>query len=160
MIRLGGPNFAQLPVNRPVAQVRNNQHDGYSQHAIPQGKSSYFKNSLGGGCPALADEGVFRHYTEKLDGAKIRKRAASFENHYGQARMFYRSMTEPEAKHIVAAYAFELGKCEHVEIRQRALEQLNMVDHDLARRVAEKLGLATPTSSPSTRWCSHRRSRS
>ncbi|WP_409426901.1 catalase [Mycobacterium sp. SMC-11] len=144
LIRLGGPNFAQLPVNRPVAQVRNNQHDGYSQHAIPQGKSSYFKNSLGGGCPALADEGVFRHYTEKLDGAKIRKRAASFENHYGQARMFYRSMTEPEAKHIVAAYAFELGKCEHVEIRQRAVEQLSLVDHDLARQVAEKLGLAAP----------------
>ncbi|MFL0180079.1 catalase [Mycobacterium sp. SMC-15] len=148
LIRLGGPNFAQLPINRPVAQVRNNQHDGYGQHAIPQGKSSYYKNSLGGGCPALADEGVFRHYTEKLDGAKIRKRAASFENHYSQARMFYRSMSAPEAKHIVAAYAFELGKCEHVEIRQRAVEQLNRIDHDLARHVAEKLGLATPDEQP------------
>ncbi|OMC16512.1 catalase HPII [Mycolicibacter heraklionensis] len=148
LIRLGGPNFAQLPVNRPVAPVHNNQHDGYSQHAIPRGKTSYHKNSLGGGCPALADEAVFRHYTQKLDGAKLRKRAASFEDHYRQARMFYRSMTEVEAKHIVAAYAFELGKCESVEIRQRAVEQLNSVDHDLARQVAQKLGLATPDEQP------------
>ncbi|ORW06985.1 catalase [Mycolicibacter longobardus] len=152
LIRLGGPNFAQLPVNRPVADVRTNQHDGYGQHAIPQGKSSYYKNSLGGGCPALAgsgpDDGVFRHYTEKVDGAKIRKRAASFENHYSQARMFWRSMSEPEAQHIVAAYAFELGKCETIEIRERVVEQLNLIDHALARQVADKLGLPAPAEQP------------
>jgi catalase len=32
LIRLGGPNFAQLPVNRPVAEVHHHQRDGYSQH--------------------------------------------------------------------------------------------------------------------------------
>ncbi|MEZ0382546.1 catalase [Mycobacterium sp. pW045] len=148
LIRLGGPNFNHLPINRPVAEVRTNQHDGYSQHAIPVGRTSYYKNSLGGGCPALAGSGedaeVFRHYTQKVDGDKIRKRAASFENHYSQARMFYNSMSDIEAKHIVAAYAFELGKCETVEIRERVVEQLNRIDHDLARQVAEKLGLPAP----------------
>ena len=34
LIRLGGPNFAQLPVNRPVAQVHHHQRDGYGQHPI------------------------------------------------------------------------------------------------------------------------------
>lgn len=145
LIRLGGPNFAQLPVNRPVAEVHTNQHDGYGQHAIPQGRSSYYKNTVGGGCPALADEGVFRHYTEKVDGEKIRKRAASFQNHYSQARMFYRSMSAPEAEHIIAAYAFELGKCETVEIRERAVDQLSRIDPGLANQVAEKLGLPVPS---------------
>ncbi|KUH85023.1 MULTISPECIES: catalase [unclassified Mycobacterium] len=144
LIRLGGPNFAQLPVNRPLADVRNNQHDGYGQHAIPRGRSSYFPNSLGGGCPALADENVFRHYTEKVDGNKIRQRAKSFEDHYSQARMFWKSMSAPEAKHIVAAFAFELGKVEVEEIRARTVEQLNQVDHDLAAQVAGKLGLPEP----------------
>ncbi|OBI45287.1 catalase HPII [Mycobacterium kyorinense] len=148
LIRLGGPNFAQLPVNRPIADVRNNQHDGYSQTAIPKGKSSYYKNSLGGGCPALADEGVFRHYTEKVDGHKIRQRAESFQDHYSQARMFWKSMTPPEAKHIVAAYAFELGHCETIEIRSRVVEQLNLVDHDLAAAVAGQLGLPVPDEQP------------
>jgi catalase len=144
LIRLGGPNFAQLPVNRPLADVRTNQQDGYGQHAVPQGKSSYFKNTLGGGCPALADEDVFRHYTEKVDGNKIRQRAKSFEDHYSQARMFWKSMSPVEAKHIVAAYAFELGKVEVPEIRTRVVDQLNLVDHDLAAQVADKLGLPEP----------------
>ncbi len=148
LIRLGGPNFAQLPVNRPLADVRNNQHDGYGQFAIPRGTSSYYKNSLGGGCPALADTDVFRHYTEKVDGSKIRQRAASFTDHYSQARMFWKSMSEPEAKHIVAAYAFELGKVEEREIRSRVVDQLNLIDHDLAARVAKQLGLAVPDEQP------------
>jgi catalase len=144
LIRLGGPNFAQLPVNRPLADVRHNQQDGYGQHAIPQGRTSYFKNSLGGGCPALADEDVFRHYTEKVDGHKIRQRAKSFQDFYSQARMFWKSMSSPEAKHIVAAFAFELGKVETEEIRSRVVEHLNRVDHDLATQVAAKLGLPQP----------------
>ncbi|EUA04402.1 catalase family protein [Mycobacterium kansasii 824] len=144
LIRLGGPNFAQLPVNRPVAEVHNNQRDGYGQHTIPRGRSSYYNNSLGGGCPALADDNVFRHYTQKVDGHKIRQRAESFQDHYSQARMFWKSMSAVEAKHIVAAYAFELGKVETPEIRSRVVDQLNRVDHDLATRVAGELGLPAP----------------
>lgn len=149
LIRLGGPNFAQLPVNRPIAEVRNNQHDGYSQHTIPRGKTSYFKNSLGGGCPALADEDVFRHYTQKVDGHKIRQRAESFKDFYSQARLFWKSMSPVEARHIVAAFAFELGKVhESTGIRPRVVEQLNLVDNDLAAQVAAKLGLPAPAEVP------------
>ncbi|KPC84063.1 hydroperoxidase, partial [Streptomyces sp. NRRL WC-3753] len=52
LIRLGGPNFAHIPVNRPVVDVRNNQRDGYHQEEIHRG-TNYSPNSLGGGCPAL-----------------------------------------------------------------------------------------------------------
>lgn len=144
LIRLGGPNFAQLPVNRPVADVRTNQQDGYSQHAIPQGRSSYYKNTLGSGCPALANDDVFRHYTQRVDGTAMRKRAKSFENHYSQARMFWKSMSAVEAEHIVAAFAFELGKVEVPDIRSAVVAQLARVDHGLAAQVAAKLGLPEP----------------
>lgn len=148
LIRLGGPNFAQLPINRPIADVRNNQQDGYGQHVIPRGRSSYFNNSLGGGCPALADEDVFRHYTENVAGHKIRQRAKSFQDYYRQARMFWTSMSAVEADHIVSAFAFELGKVEVGEIRARVVDQLNLVDHDLAGRVAAQLGLPEPAEEP------------
>ncbi len=36
LIRLGGPNFHEIPVNRPVAQVHNNQRDGYHRMTIDQ----------------------------------------------------------------------------------------------------------------------------
>ncbi|WP_216205435.1 catalase [Amycolatopsis aidingensis] len=147
LIRLGGPNFAQLPVNRPIAPVHTNQRDGYGQQDIHKGQTSYFKNSLGGGCPALAESGAFRHYTERVDGHKIRERSESFTDHYSQARLFWNSMSEVEAEHIVAAYRFELGKVVDKEVRARTVAQLNNIDHDLARRVAEGVGVTAPAPS-------------
>nr|WP_324194041.1 catalase [Nocardia blacklockiae] len=143
LIRLGGPNFAQLPVNRPVADVRNHQQDGYGQHAIPVGRASYTENSLGGGCPVLNGDG-FHHYPEQVSGTSMRKRAESFREYYRQPRMFWRSMAPHEADHIVSAFAFELGKCETVAIRERVVDHLAQVDADLANRVAAELGLPAP----------------
>ncbi|NED53765.1 catalase, partial [Micromonospora aurantiaca] len=53
LIRLGGPNFPQIPVNRPIAPVRNHHRDGYHQMDVHPAQASYHKNSLSGGCPAV-----------------------------------------------------------------------------------------------------------
>src|SRR5690606_889070 len=140
--------FAHLPVNRPLADVRTHQQDGFGRHDIPHGQAFYTKNTIGGGCPALADEDVFRHYTRREEGDALRIRAESFKEYYRQPRMFWRSMTATEAEHIVSAFAFELGKCKRVEIRSHALEQLVRIDPDLASRVAGQLGLPTPDAGP------------
>lgn len=109
------------------------------------GTTSYLKNNLGGGCPALTDENAFRHYTERVDGHKIRSRAESFKDYYSQPRMFWLSMSTAEQDHIVAAFSFELGKVgPETGIRPRVIAQLNMIDHELAERVAAKLGLLAP----------------
>ncbi|HEU0086163.1 MAG TPA: catalase [Pseudonocardiaceae bacterium] len=144
LIRLGGPNFPYIPVNRAVAQVSNNQRDGYHQPLIHQGRAPYHKNTMQGGCPVIADEGVFRHYQQKVEGHKIRQRAESFKDYYSQATLFWNSMTEWERDHIIAAYRFELGKCDHLEIRERQVEQLNHIDHSLAVAVAEGVGVKPP----------------
>ncbi|ADD44944.1 catalase [Stackebrandtia nassauensis] len=144
LIRLGGPNFAQLPVNRPVAEVHNDQRDGYGQHRIHTSRTSYTKNTLSGGCPVLADSGAFSHYAEKIEGHKIRERSDSFKDFYSQATLFWNSMSEVEAEHLVAAFRFELGKVEDTDIRARVVEELNHVDHSLARRVAEGVGVEPP----------------
>ncbi|PRX48613.1 catalase [Prauserella shujinwangii] len=146
LIRLGGPNFSQLPVNRPLADVHHNQRDGYGQQAIHKGRTSYFKNTLGGSCPAIADSGTFSHYTEKVEGHKIRERSESFKDFYSQATLFWNSMSEVEAEHIVSAFRFELGKVETMPVRERVVEHLNHVDHGLARRVAEGIGVPPPTA--------------
>ncbi|TDD27553.1 catalase [Actinomadura sp. KC06] len=144
LIRLGGPNFPQLPVNRPVAEVRNHHRDGYHQTDVHQGQASYHKNSLSGGCPAVGGEGSFTHYQERVDGAKIRKRSESFADHYSQATLFWNSMADWEKEHIVGAFRFELGKCEHKHIREGVVERLNHVDHELAVQVADGVGVEPP----------------
>ncbi|MFD2422520.1 catalase [Amycolatopsis pigmentata] len=145
LIRLGGPNFAHLPVNRPVVEVAHNQRDGYGQHVVHKGRTSYFPNSLGGGCPAIADEDIFRHYTERVDGRKIRERSESFKDFYSQPTLFWNSMSETEREHIVSAFRFELGKVTSKQVRARTVTELNHVDHQLAARVAEGIGVVAPT---------------
>ncbi len=144
LIRLGGPNFTQLPVNRPVAPVRDHQVDGYHQTEIPRTRATYHPNSLAGGCPALSGEGAYVHYPEHVDGDKIRKRAESFADHYSQATLFWNSMSGWEKEHIVAAYRFELGKVAHRHVREGVVKNLNHVDHDLAVAVAEGIGVEPP----------------
>ncbi len=146
LIRLGGPNFAQLPVNRPIARVHSNQRDGYGQQNIHKGRTSYFPNSIGGGCPAIADTDVFRHYTEAVSGNKIRERSESFKDFCSQARLFWNSMSPVEREHIVAAFRFELGKVADREVRARTVSELNNVDHDLAAEVAEGIGVSMPAA--------------
>ncbi len=146
LIRLGGPNFAQLPVNRPVAEVHHHQRDGYGQHRIDTAPVSYHPNSIGGGCPHLDsfDEGAFRHYQERVDGTTIRRRSESFKDFYSQATLFWNSMSDWEQEHIVDAFRFELGKVEREYIRERVVGNLGHVDEELAARVAEGLGLEAP----------------
>ncbi|GAA1986835.1 catalase [Catenulispora subtropica] len=147
LIRLGGPNFAQLPVNRPVAEVHHNHRDGYGQQVIHRG-TSYAPNSLNANQPHQGGQerqaGVFQHYQQRIDGDVIRRRSGSFSDHYSQATLFWNSMADWERRHIVEAFRFELGKVETAEIRERMVGNLARVDADLAGRVAEGLGMPAP----------------
>ncbi|MEV4557962.1 catalase [Kitasatospora sp. NPDC049285] len=150
LIRLGGPNFSQLPVNRPVAEVRTNHRDGYGQHAIHRG-TGYAPNSVGGGCPftlggARLPEGVFEHYQERVDGTAIRRRSPSFADHYSQAVLFWRSMADWEQEHITAAFSFELGKVADQTVRRRTVANLSRVDGALAAEVARRIGEPEPSA--------------
>lgn len=147
LIRLGGPNFAELPINRSVAPVHNNQRDGYGRQTINRGRTSYFPNSLGAGCPMTAPEnmGGYVHYQEKVDGHKVRERSESFKDHYTQATLFWNSMSEPEKQHIISALHFELGKVETKAIRQRMVDHLMNIDERLARETAKGIGIAGPS---------------
>lgn len=148
LIRLGGPNFQEIPINRPVVPVHNNQRDGYMRQTINKGRTSYSPNSLSGGYPVQAKvaEGGFTSYTEKIDARKIRERSRSFFDHFTQARLFYNSQSDPEKQHLADALCFELGKVETIPVRQRMIGILTQVDRDLAAQVAHGLGLEVPAA--------------
>ncbi|MGC4098035.1 MAG: catalase [Nitrospira sp.] len=147
LIRLGGPNFHEIPINRPVAPVHNNQRDGHMRQTINRGRVSYHPNSLGGGCPmqAKADMGGFVSFAERMEGTKIRARSEKFFDHFSQATLFWNSQSHPEKAHIVQALRFELGKVETPAIRERMVFLLAQVDKTLAGLVAQGLGITVPT---------------
>ena len=146
--RLGGPNFAEIPVNRPLPAVHNNQQDGHMRQTINRGRVNYFPNSLGRGCPMHApqDMGGFVHYAEKIEGHKIRARSDSFSDHFGQARLFFASMAPVEQEHIVGALQFELSKVETPAVRQRVVDHLAQIDRGMAARVASAVGVTVPAA--------------
>lgn len=141
--RLGGPNFHEIPINKSIPDVTNNQRDGMHRMQINKGQAHYNPNSMGGGCPFQAKmaEGGFTSYEERIDAKKIRARSKSFFNHFSQPDLFYQSMTKHEKRHIQDAFAFELGKVKIVPIRQRVVNMLLEVNEELAKIVADKLGL-------------------
>jgi catalase len=144
--RLGSPNFHEIPINRSIVEVHNNQRDGHMRQQINKSQSSYGPNTIGGGCPfqAKASQGGFTSYTERIDAKKIRERSPSFFDHFSQARLFFNSQSEVEKDHLINALRFELGKVERPEIRERMVGLLTQVDKTLASKVAEGLGIAVP----------------
>lgn len=147
LIRLGGPNFTELPINRPHVEVDNNEQDGYMRYTVRKNRVNYEPNSLSAPQPkeATPKQGGFASYLEKMEGFKIRAKSPSFLDHYSQARMFWNSQTDAEKNHIVKAFHFELGKVEYPHIREKMLEHLANIDKVLAKRVADPLGLKAPS---------------
>ena len=143
--RLGGPNFHEIPINAPIAPVHNNQRDGMHRQAIPRGRVSYEPNSLGGGCPfqAGAAQGFVSTALriQERDQDKVRAKPEKFADHYTQATLFYESQTPVEQAHIAAAFRFELSKLTVPAIRERMVASLRNASEDLARKVAEGLGM-------------------
>lgn len=146
--RLGGPNFHEIPINRPIAPVHNNQRDGHMRQMINKGQTSYSPNSINGNSPAQArqQEGGFASYAERIDAPKVRARSKSFMDHYSQAKLFWNSQSDTEKTHIVKALRFELGKVAIEEIRQRMLMHLSKIDTTLANLVGKGLGLDVPST--------------
>ncbi len=142
--RLGGPNFAQIPINQPRCPMNNFQRDGHMQMGLQRGRVSYEPSGLGEETPREDPRSGYRSFAAREEGDTLRTRSESFADHFSQARQFFMSQTTPEQNHIVAALVFELSKVETPKVRNRMLGQLANIDPALSKRVADGLGHAGP----------------
>ena len=146
--RLGGPNFHEIPINAPIAQVHNNQRDGLHRQAVPRGRVAYEPNSLGGGCPFQAGAGqgfvsVAAGIAKQDEQGKVRAKPEKFADHYTQATLFFESQTPVEQCHIANAFRFELSKVTVPAIRERSVAMLRNASEALAAKVAKGLGMSS-----------------
>lgn len=141
LIRLGGPNFTQIPINQPRCPMQNFQRDGFHQTIINKGRVAYEPNSL---CPLGPRENPvagFRTYPTCERGKLVRNRPSSFADHYSQARQFWKSMTKPEKEHIVNAFVTELSNIDSQHVRLRVLGLIYNVSKKLYRLVSGLMGM-------------------
>ncbi|MBP2076671.1 catalase [Oceanobacillus polygoni] len=151
LIRLGGPNFHEIPINKPVCPFHNNQRDGYHRQTINKGPVAYHNNSLAANTPSPASEseGGFVHYQEKVEGKIVRSRSDSFNDHFSQVKLFWNSMSPTEKNHIISAFSYELGHVKNMAIRQHVVDMYGNVDSALATEVAKNIGVNPPTTEES-----------
>jgi catalase len=140
--RLGGPNFHEIPINAPVAQVHNNQRDGMHRQSISRGRVAYEPNSLVGGCPFQA--GAARGFTslpEPVREDKVRGKPELLADHYSQAALFWNSQSPVEKSHIVRAFRFELSRIQTPSVRERVVAMIANVAPELGQSLAAGLGM-------------------
>jgi hypothetical protein len=122
--------------------MQNFQRDAVMRMEIAEGGVAYEPNSLAPDSPRENPRVGFTTFPAEDGRGKVRVRSESFADHYSQARLFWRSMSDPEQRHIVSAFSFELGKVGMVAIRRRTLRHLaTIIEAELYKRVAEALGM-------------------
>ncbi|KAK7422427.1 catalase [Neonectria punicea] len=146
--RHGGPNFEQLPINRPVTPIHNNNRDGAGQNFIHKNTAAYSPNTLNKGYPEQANQtqgkGFFTAPNRKASGNLLRARSSTFSDHWSQPRLFYNSLTEVEQQFLINAIRFETSHLQSEAVKKNVLKQLNKISHDIAVRVSKALGLEAP----------------
>ena len=135
--RLGGPNFHEIPINAPVAQVHNNQRDGMHRQAIPRGRVAYEPNSLGGGCPFQAGARGFTSFPA-ADGRATRSAASPRNSPSTTTRRRSSGTARAESRRRTSsrAFRFELTKVQTPAVRERVVATLRNV----ARRARGRSG--------------------
>jgi catalase len=131
-----GPNYLQIPVNRPIAGVNNNQRDGFMQSGTGfSGTVNYEPNTLGGVSPQQSGDTTFGG--RPFVGGEVRQKIA-LTNDFQQAGERFRSLSKNDQDHLVDNIVDPLGHAK-IEIQKRMVENLTRADAELGKRVAQGL---------------------
>jgi catalase len=142
-----GPNYLQLPINRPKKHVATNQRGGQMEYyvdGIEAGENphiNYEPSAKGGLIQTPKPEGVVDH-TPYVQGNVVRQ-AISRQNNYKQAGERYRSFEDWEREDLISNLVGALSKCDR-DIQDRMIYHFTQADENYGRRVAEGLGLPVP----------------
>ncbi len=142
-----GPNFQELPINKPLCPFHNNQRRGTMRYRIDIDQVNYHRNSLCNNTPyeTPVEQGGYEHYPKKVEGHVIRARSESFNDFFTQPRIFWNSLTLVEKQHTIEAFSYQLGKVRSESVRQQNVNLLVNIDKDLANIVADNIGVDRPS---------------
>ena len=138
-----GPNYLQLPINRPRNEVHTYNKDGAMRYEHNGGAPVYAPNSYGG--PA-ADPARFPDPSWDATGEIVRtaQELHSEDDDYGQPGTLYREvLSETDREHLISNLAGALSDGVEHTVAVRSVEHWSKVDAELGSRLATRLGLAS-----------------
>ncbi len=134
-----GPNYEQLPVNRPKVGARTYQRDGFMRQDLDgDGAPNYYPNSFNGPEP----DPSFTEPPIDVAGLAARHKPAYPQDDFIQAGTLYKKvMTDMDRDHLVDNIVSHLsGAQKRIQLRQCAL--FYKADPDYGTRVANGLKLS------------------
>jgi catalase len=134
-----GPNYLQLPVNRPHAPVHSYNKDGAMRYSNP-GDPVYAPNSVGG--PAASPE-LWKGEEYQVAGEIIRSAYTlhAEDDDFGQPRTLWEKvLSETDREHLVSNIAGHASAAEvTAEMKLRVVEYWTNVHPDLGAGVAKQI---------------------
>ena len=135
-----GPNYLQLPINRPKNTVATNQRDGQMTYRVdgdaPNVNPHVNYEPSAKGSPAESTHSGPQHMPF-VQGHVVRQ-SISRENNYGQAGDRYRAFSDWERNELIDNLVGLLTPCD-ADVQQRMIGHLTACDADYGRRVADGL---------------------
>ncbi len=136
-----GPNYLQLPINRPKSAVHSYNKDGAMRYEHAGAQPVYAPNSFGG--PA-ADPPPNIDATWTADGDIVRTAQTlhAEDDDYGQPGTLYREvMSDTDREHLLENVTGHLGNDVTAEVQERAVAHWRKVDADFGAKLARAIGL-------------------
>lgn len=134
-----GPNFAQLPINRSISPVNNNQRDGNMTYDINPEPINYSPNSLNNNQPLPADIPVPEPMFAK---GYIARTPILKTDDYTQAGEHYRSLCDKDKQRLAENIAVELVHC-HRDIVERVLCNFAKASKEWANSVMQAMQMCS-----------------
>ncbi len=128
-----GVNYDQLPVNRPLVQVANNNQDGAMNASGRTGDVNY-EPAAGGQTPMAAPAFTYSQYP--VSGLTETKVVAKPDN-FRQAGDFYRALSPVEKDHLIKNLASDLGRVKSLQVREMMVSHFYQADKDYGARLAK-----------------------
>ncbi|PSN55830.1 Catalase [Blattella germanica] len=116
-----GPNYSQIPVNRPLQTARNYLRDGQGTIYNQEGNPTYYPNSLGG--PECNPNAGYN---------------SSTEDNFDQATNFWNMLTQEQQEELVENIVESLSQTAEF-IKKRTLSLFKRVDNIFHHKVQNAL---------------------
>jgi catalase len=131
-----GPNYMELPVNRPLVQVNDNNIDGAMQFVARQGDVNFEPTSASG----HPTEQLASRYSQYSVVGMTQQKAIDKQDNFEQAGAFYRGLSKHEQDDLLKNLAADLGQVTNKQIKNAMVSHFYQADKDYGTRLAAATG--------------------
>jgi catalase len=132
-----GPDFQQLPINRPIVPVNNYNQDGHMDNRESHGEYNYQPNSAQ---TTIAENPVYDYSPITPSGPSQQKPIRTTDD-FRQAGELYRSLSKQDRDDLITNLVHDLSQISDQEIVIRTVSNFYKADKDYGTRLCDALHL-------------------